>query len=462
MLLLIYRLFLEKESIHHFKRFYLLGALFFSVFTPLITLPKYVISSGQTIQLQEISAAETMSNNSIWDVFLDNLPIIFLGVYLLGCLLFSIRFLKNLITLNRKINTNTKVKSQYAINVLLNEIIIPHTFFNYIFYQKHQYINKTIPEAVKIHEQTHAKQLHSLDVLLIEIIQIMLWFNPLVYVLKHQIKLNHEFLADQSVLSSGISKSHYQYTLIDFSQSSATRQLASAFNYSSIKKRITIMKTQTPPKTKWLKTLVLIPILGGLFYGFAPKEIIPLNSNGEELVTQKKATQAELNEYNKLAKYYNGQKEPMKVDLKEMKRIHHLYNLMSADQKANAQPLPNFPPPPPPVPKAPGTTDKTPPPPPLPENPTKGQVKAYKESMKQKTPKPPKPPKDPIQVIKEMESKGAVFYFNGKQITAKEALQRASKNKSLNLYTNKSKSKKELQVHLSDKPMVKEIKVKNN
>lgn len=460
-LLLVYRFFLEKESFHKVKRIYLLGTLIFCAITPLITIQEYAIIDESTIQIIELPTTENSTTASLWESFVAFLPTLLIAIYLIGCSFFGIRFILNLISIKHKIEHNQKVKSDFTINVLLKEKVIPHTFFNYIFYQKHQFLNQAIPEEIKCHEQTHAKQLHSLDVLLVETIQILLWFNPLLYYLKHHIKLNHEFLADDAVLQSGISKMHYQHTLLQYAQTESSSVLASAFNYSSIKKRITIMKTQTPTKKKWLKTLILIPVFGGLFYGFAPKEIIPLNANDQEISEQKHATKAQLAEYNKLAKYYNEQEPPMKVDIKDMKRIHDIYNLMSANQKANAQPLPNFPPPPPPVPEAPkvaGSPAQSPPPPPLPANATKGQIKAYKEGMK---PKPPKAPKPAKQVIKEMKAKGAKFYFDGKKITADEAMAKATKNKNINVYTKKSKSKKELQVHLSDKPMVVEIEVTN-
>ena len=45
---------------------------------------------------------------------------------------------------------------------------------------------------------------------LIELLQIVFWFHPLIYVLKHHVKLNHEFLADDAVLQEGSDTKTYQ------------------------------------------------------------------------------------------------------------------------------------------------------------------------------------------------------------------------------------------------------------
>ncbi|NQX78006.1 MAG: M56 family metallopeptidase [Gilvibacter sp.] len=120
-----------------------------------------------------------------------------------------------------------------------------------------------------LHEQAHAEQLHSVDVLLAELMQVVFWFNPLVYLIKHSIFLNHEFLADQAVLKTGVPKSQYQNTLLAYLNPRTCPELASAINYSSIKKRFTLMKNSSSKKTQWAKGLLLLPLLAVLLYSFS-------------------------------------------------------------------------------------------------------------------------------------------------------------------------------------------------
>ena len=158
--------------------------------------------------------------------------------------------------------------------MLLEDLATPHTFFKYLFFNKFKFETKQIPQEILLHEQTHSKQKHSIDVLFIELLQIVFWFNPLIYFIKHAIKLNHEFLADQAVLNHGIETASYQKTLLNFSSNSKQPHLANAINYSFIKKRFTIMRTHTTKRAIWLRSIVLLPLLAILIYGFSEKVVI--------------------------------------------------------------------------------------------------------------------------------------------------------------------------------------------
>lgn len=162
----------------------------------------------------------------------------------------------------------------------MEQIEVPHTFFNFIFLNKNKFENNQIPPEVLLHEQTHAKQKHSLDIIFIELLQVVFWFNPLVYWLKKEVKLNHEFLADQDVINQGVDTKTYQTILLQFSSNQQELALANAINYSSIKKRFTLMKTQTPKRTKWIRSVLLLPLLALLLYSFSStkeveKELTP-------------------------------------------------------------------------------------------------------------------------------------------------------------------------------------------
>ena len=269
--MLFYKLFLEKESVHVFKRFYLLGAILISVIIPFITFTEYIEAQPVEV-LPAFQSGTEFSESNITEVksLKDYLVAILWVIYLSGVVIFSIRFVKNLIDLIIKIRTNPSYKYDRFINVLLNDLIPPHTFFNYIFLNKTKYENKLIPQEVLIHEQTHARQKHALDILFIEVLQIIFWFNPLVYIIKRDIKLNHEFLADQVVLATGISSSKYKKTLLAFS-SGANSYLANAMNYSSIKKRFTVMKTKTSIRRLRIRVTILLPLIAILILGFSNK-----------------------------------------------------------------------------------------------------------------------------------------------------------------------------------------------
>ncbi|WP_203255979.1 M56 family metallopeptidase [Hyunsoonleella ulvae] len=283
--MIFYKLALENTNAHTLKRFYLLSIVAVSIAIPLITLVKYVDPSI-TLNTKNLFPIKQDIEQQIINNYtnpVDYVSIILWAIYYLGAILFLFRFLKNISTLVKKIKTSPKTKVGNVCIVLSKDSSLPHTFFNYIFLNKNDYEKNDIDKGVFLHEQTHAIQKHSVDILAIEIVQVIFWFNPLLILLKRYIKLNHEFLADKAVLSSGISTSEYQKTLLSFSSNIKYPTLVNPINYSSLKKRFKIMKTQTSKSKLLLKALLLLPLCIISVYGFSQKETI-IKSNNSNVV----------------------------------------------------------------------------------------------------------------------------------------------------------------------------------
>ena len=272
-----YILFLEHENMHRFKRFYLLSALFAAICIPLITFTEvvYIGQLDNTVFFQnEIIPFGTLQDFEIIEAPFWTLKTILWSIYSIGVLIFGIRFIRNLFRIIKTIKQNEKLEQKQITFVLLKQLINPHTFFNYIFLNKQKFKNNDLPKEVLLHEETHAKQKHSLDVFFIELLQVLFWFQPFIWFYKKHIKLNHEFLADQAVLNQGFESANYQKTLLSFSSNHQDYSFVNAINYSSIKKRFTVMKTQTPKTKKWFLGLLILPVLAILTYSFSEREII--------------------------------------------------------------------------------------------------------------------------------------------------------------------------------------------
>ncbi|MGB3151582.1 MAG: M56 family metallopeptidase, partial [Maribacter sp.] len=280
-LLLFYKLLLEKENMHVFKRFFLLSALLLSFIIPSLVFVEYVeptvVSSPTNFFYPDTQTTELSSQPTDMDVI--NWPQLLWTIYFIGLAGFGFRFLKHLFQIINRIRVNPKLKQNFNIKVLLKESLPPHTFFSYIFLNKNKFEEDKIPKSVLTHEETHAKQYHSLDVLFIELLQVVFWFNPLVYLFKKSIKLNHEFLADSAVLKSEKSTSNYQNTLLSYLSresryNNQSTGMANAINYSSIKKRFTIMKKRTSKKSILVRSFLLLPLIALLLFGFSERKVI--------------------------------------------------------------------------------------------------------------------------------------------------------------------------------------------
>ncbi len=354
-LLLFYQLFLERESIHVFKRYYLLAALALSFVVPAIVFVEYIdiepMPEMYPVRAQVTQTPEIVPIDPVTDQDMLNLPRIFGWIYAFGVFLFGYKFYRNLRMIVQRIRKNPKYRSNTITKVLLNELIAPHTFFSYIFLNREKFTSNQIPHAVMLHEEAHAKQKHSLDVLIIEVLQVIFWFNPLIFLTKRCIKLNHEFLADQAVVHLGVPPVTYQHILLAFSSNALAPQFSNSIHYSSIKKRFTVMKTKTSKKSFLLRTLLLLPLLTVLLFGFSETKIILTEAvlNMESIepneavgsLEQEGATKKELAAYNALATKYNKQpKESRVVPNSDLKILENIYGKMSSDQKEAALAFP--------------------------------------------------------------------------------------------------------------------------
>jgi len=277
---LFYKLFLEKENIHLFKRYYLLGSLAMAFYVPFITFTTYVEQPVVDLVVSNTTAQNSFEMNPR-EESIHWFPLILWSLYGLGILFFAIKFLWNLFKLTKKIRSNEKIKHKDYVHVLLLKHIVPHTFMKYIFLDKQAFDNYNIPQEILLHEQAHAQQKHSLDILFVELLQIILWFNPLIYIFKKDIKLNHEFLADHEVINHGYNTKNYQNILLSYSSKKTGYALESSFNYSSIKKRFTVMNTNTSKRAVWLRSLILLPMLAFLIYGFSEKKEVQIKFSAE-------------------------------------------------------------------------------------------------------------------------------------------------------------------------------------
>ena len=112
--------------------------------------------------------------------------------------------------------------------------INPHCFFNTIFINKQDYVNKAIDEDMLNHEIEHTKQWHSVDVLFVEIIRSFYWFNPILLLYRKAVILNHEYLSDECVLRNHNDIRSYSEKLLNYAVCRDNILLTSGLNHSLV------------------------------------------------------------------------------------------------------------------------------------------------------------------------------------------------------------------------------------
>ncbi len=335
---LFYKLCFAKINAHKLKRFFLLFIVLFSIVIPFVTFTEYIETVEHIVVNHSINAKGSTSS-----IYNNQAPIhtrpkldfsILWTIYYIGVLLFAFRFIKNLIKITQIIKTNIRHKQQQFVYILLETGIVPHSFFNYIFLNKSQFQDQKIPKAILLHEQAHAKQKHSFDILFIELFHIVMWFNPLIYFLKKDIKLNHEYLADATVINQGIETNTYQKLLLSLSMPLLDNTITHAINYAPIKNRLLMLKTTTKKATLQLRSVLFIPFLGILIFSFSTKETLsspPKATNNKALDTYNQGvTEAMMAKYRK---FINDFEQTNRIFLDKHIEAIEIYNMMTLEQQ---------------------------------------------------------------------------------------------------------------------------------
>jgi TonB-dependent SusC/RagA subfamily outer membrane receptor len=106
-----------------------------------------------------------------------------------------------------------------------------------------------------------------MDILFAELLTIFNWYNPFAWLIRYSIRQNLEFIADRQVVENGFDKKDYQYHLLKV-VGQAQYRLANNFNFSSLKKRITMMNKIRSARVQLLKFLFILPLPAVLLVAF--------------------------------------------------------------------------------------------------------------------------------------------------------------------------------------------------
>lgn len=261
---LIYHSLLRKLTFYHLNRAFLLGTLLLSVLTPFLkfeierqTLP-VPLALPQLGYTLSAAAAGTFP----WITIITML-------FWSGSLILGFRFIAQLISL-LLLYPKTRLHSINGCQVrVMQDKNNPFSFFKSIFLNPDMLTTEELHTVIR-HEQVHAAQWHSLDILWGEMVRVFCWFNPAAWLLMTAIRENLEFIADRAVLSGGVERKAYQYSLLHISQSKrGASEVANNFNFSHLKVRITMMNKKKSNDLNVVKYFLALPLVAGLVLSFS-------------------------------------------------------------------------------------------------------------------------------------------------------------------------------------------------
>ena len=218
---IVFKLAVSRDKMHTVNRFVLLGILIGSAIIPFIDIP--IIQEAEVIPSVEVfrefvaipvfNAAPNVTEN-IQPVQQTKNVIInpYLLFYLIIISVLFFRLLISVFRVQKIISRAEKQSFQKVILAVVKDFIQPFSFLKHIVISEKDYTENR--EIVVAHEYAHIKHLHAIDLLVCELFTALHWFNPFLWFLRRDLKLIHEFQADQAVLNNGIDAKKYQLLVL--------------------------------------------------------------------------------------------------------------------------------------------------------------------------------------------------------------------------------------------------------
>lgn len=270
--LMIYDIFLKKETFFNWNRVYLLLTSISSLVLPFIKIDRFseVIPQEYVVNLPQVVIGKLSLQNSetagLKESLIEQSSILSWDLFLyLGMMVASIVLLYKMTKLVLLIQKNPKRWKQNLLIVKLLNSTSAFSFFHYIFLGEHIEAQERL--AILRHEQVHVEQKHTLDLLFFEVLKIVFWFNPLVYMYQKRMTELHEFIADARAVKFQNKHDYYENLLSQVFETQNLSFINPFFKRSLIKKRITMLSKHPSKQKQLLKYTLLVPmVLGMLIY----------------------------------------------------------------------------------------------------------------------------------------------------------------------------------------------------
>lgn len=282
--LLLYKMCFSGSTFHRFNRLFLLGSVVVSAMLPLIHItpteqiePIAEVCRVNTVEYEPIEVSALSAQDfslTTQDFSLTTGQKVFLILaltYLIYIAIQALGWLKSLV----KMLFFLRGKRTYRVGrwirlVAHDEEYGPFSWMNYIVISNKE--NGFARRASMHHELSHIRLLHPLDLVFILLCTLV---NPVCWLVMKEIKVVHEYEADDEVINHyHIQSRDYQRLLILRTVGAEAYALACSFNLN-IKKRIVMMKKEQSTWWRMMWIAVTVPLVGIALTAFSkPKEAL--------------------------------------------------------------------------------------------------------------------------------------------------------------------------------------------
>lgn len=268
-----YWLVLRNKRFHQYNRFYLLIVALLSWIVPLIKISWGHATADNDPQMIRFLSIVADNNTEIESSFIHkgfmvNRTLLASLFYISVSLLLLTGMIRAFVRIYQLLKVHS-CKSMGDIYLILTQAKgTPFSFFRYIFWNEEIDIRSEAGKQIMAHELTHVRQKHSFDKIFMQVVLIVGWLNPFFWLLKREMEMIHEFIADHKAVENGDTTTLAQMIL---SAAYPKQQFAMThpFFFSPIKRRLRMLSNHRHPQFSYIRRLVVLPLLAVVVVLFA-------------------------------------------------------------------------------------------------------------------------------------------------------------------------------------------------
>lgn len=270
-----YLLVMRRTTFFRLNRSLLLAGSFLCLLLPLIrlrTVKSAAVASDLTMVVGSEPAEQVLRAAFPWKEVL-------LALFVVGAIATLALYLVSARKMGRLIRKGESQERERCKLVLLDEDIPSFSWGRTVVMSRKDLEQNP---AIFTHELMHIRCMHSVDLLLFLPLQMLFWWNPLVWITREELRLLHEYEADERVIQKGIDATQYQLLLVRKAVGEHRFSLASGFRHAKLKNRIAMMLK--PSSSGWIRWsyLAIIPVLGVFMFACNPSR----KTESQEFVTE--------------------------------------------------------------------------------------------------------------------------------------------------------------------------------
>lgn len=263
-----YCIFLRNRQMHLCNRFFLLLVPVIALIIPLFEIPFFVqtkeeTSTGMYSLLQTVYASasddtiENVNETVVAGAAPFNRANLLLCLYILVVVVLLCDHVLSILRIKRiaRLYPNRRVEDIVFINTDVKGT--PFSFFRWLFWNDSIDLESFEGKQMLNHELAHIRQKHSWDVMFMEFVRVVCWFNPFFYLVRKEIRVIHEFLADEYAAKDQGGEKYAEVLVTHMLRRHPS--VVNPFFQTQIKRRIAMI-TKTEIKHKYqLRKLLILP-----------------------------------------------------------------------------------------------------------------------------------------------------------------------------------------------------------